>query len=82
MISGIPLVLGLGTRISNPCVYVVFWAPNPAERMKADAKFQLPTLQTSVCKRLHAVLRTAGRNEPLDDHLNGSGANSRRMPQK
>ena len=28
MISRIPLVvLGLGTRMSDPCVYVVFWAP-------------------------------------------------------
>ena len=28
MISGIPLVLGLGTRLSDPFVYVVVWAPN------------------------------------------------------
>ena len=27
MISGIPLISGLGTRMSDPCVYVVFWAP-------------------------------------------------------
>ena len=27
MFSGIPLVLGLGTRRSDPYVYVVFWAP-------------------------------------------------------
>ena len=27
MISGFPLKLGLGTRMSDPCVYVVFWAP-------------------------------------------------------
>ena len=26
MISGIPLILGLGTRMSDPHVYVVFWA--------------------------------------------------------
>ena len=26
MVSGIPLILGLGTRMSDPCVYVVFWA--------------------------------------------------------
>ena len=28
MISGIPLILGLGTRMSDPYVYVVLWAPN------------------------------------------------------
>ena len=28
MISGIPLVLGLGTRTSDPYVFVVFWGPN------------------------------------------------------
>ena len=28
MISGIPLILGLGTRMSDPYVYVVFWALN------------------------------------------------------
>ena len=27
MVSGIPLILGLGTRMSDPSVYVVFWAP-------------------------------------------------------
>ena len=27
MIFGIPLILGLGTRMSDPSVYVVFWAP-------------------------------------------------------
>ena len=27
MISGIPLILGLGTRMSDPFLYVVFWAP-------------------------------------------------------
>ena len=27
MVSGIPLVLGLGTRMSDPYVYVAFWAP-------------------------------------------------------
>ena len=27
MVSGIPLILGLGTRMSDPYVYVVFWAP-------------------------------------------------------
>ena len=27
MISGIPLILGLGTRMSCPYVYVVLWAP-------------------------------------------------------
>ena len=26
MISGIPLIWVLGTRISDPCIYVVFWA--------------------------------------------------------
>ena len=28
LISGIPLILGLGTRMSDPYVYVVCWAPN------------------------------------------------------
>ena len=28
MVSGFPLLWGLGTRMSDPCVYVVFWAPN------------------------------------------------------
>ena len=27
MVSGIPLILGLGTRVSDPCVSVVFWGP-------------------------------------------------------
>ena len=27
MICGFPLILGLGTRMSDPYVYVVFWAP-------------------------------------------------------
>ena len=27
MISGIPLVLGLGTRMSDPYVYLVLWGP-------------------------------------------------------
>ena len=27
LISGIPLILGLGTRVSDPYVYVVSWAP-------------------------------------------------------
>ena len=27
MVSGIPLILGLGTRMSDPYVYVVFRAP-------------------------------------------------------
>ena len=27
MMSGIPLLLGLRTRMSDPYVYVVFWAP-------------------------------------------------------
>ena len=27
MISGIPLIWDLGTSMSNPCVYVVFWTP-------------------------------------------------------
>ena len=26
-ISGIPLILSLRTRMSDPCVHVVFWAP-------------------------------------------------------
>ena len=28
MVSGITLILGLGTRMSDPCVYVVLWAPD------------------------------------------------------
>ena len=28
MISDILVILGLGTRMSDPYVYVVFWAPN------------------------------------------------------
>ena len=28
MISGIPLMLGLGTRMSDPYVYVASWAPS------------------------------------------------------
>ena len=28
MIPGIPGILGLGTRVSDPFVYVAFWAPN------------------------------------------------------
>ena len=27
MVSGIPLIWGLGTRMSDPSVWVVFWAP-------------------------------------------------------
>ena len=27
MVSGMPLMLGLGARMSDPYVYVVFWAP-------------------------------------------------------
>ena len=27
MICGIPVILGLGSRLSDPCAYVVFWAP-------------------------------------------------------
>ena len=33
MISGIPLILGLGARMSDPCVYVVFWAPKHTCRL-------------------------------------------------
>ena len=27
MVSGIPHLVGLGTRMWDPCFYVVFWAP-------------------------------------------------------
>ena len=37
MISGIPLILGLGTRMSDPYVYVVLWAPNNHERPRRAA---------------------------------------------
>ena len=32
MISSIPTMLGPGTRMSDPYVYVVFWAPNKGPR--------------------------------------------------
>ena len=32
MVSGIPLILGLGTRMSDPYVYVVFWPLTEAPR--------------------------------------------------
>ena len=37
MISGIPLILGLGARISDPYVYVVFWAPRK-RRPQSDSE--------------------------------------------
>ena len=35
MISGIPVVLGLGTRESDPYAYVFFWAPTNIVHTKA-----------------------------------------------
>ena len=44
VISGIPLILGLGTKMSDPYVYVVFWAPSCRKFQIGDLKGQLPPI--------------------------------------
>ena len=38
MLSGIPLILGLGTRMSDPYVYVVFWPPRFVAVLMRESK--------------------------------------------
>ena len=63
VISGIPLMLSLGTRMSDPYLYVVFWAPSLATKGGVELHspyflvWTVPTLHT------HSIPGRAGFGE-------------------
>ena len=70
MVSGILLVLGFGTRMSHPYVYVAFWAPitwpdDPAPPM-VDGRSEAPA-------HLADLLRSQllGQELPRKEHAGG-----------
>ena len=65
MISGIPRILGLGTRLPDGYVYAVFWAPRSENSKAGDSD-----------RNLHWGLRGLGAclNRGSSDEPHGSGA--------
>ena len=53
MISGIPLVLGLGTRMSDPYVYVVFSAPSIKNDLSLTSLCELPSPHAEACFKVY-----------------------------